>query len=80
MESGVTWTTKKSFIGKINLYFSTQKNLEIFLQKISKNFIENKNLEKIREKQKRISQKFLKIFYRKTTFIENEISKNFIFL
>ena len=72
MESGVTWTTKKSFIGKINLYFSTQKNLEIFLQKISKNFIENKNVEKIREKQKRISQKFLKIFYRKTTFIENE--------
>ena len=68
----MTWTTKKSFIEKINLYFSTQKNLEIFLQKISKNFIENKNLEKIREKQKQISQKFLKIFYRKTTFIENE--------
>lgn len=76
----MTWTTKKSFIEKINLYFSTQKNLEIFQQKISKNLIENKNLEKIREKQKRISQKFLKIFYRKTTFIENEISKNFIFL
>lgn len=72
MESGVTWTTKKSFIEKINLYFSTQKNLEIFQQKISKNLIENKNLEKIREKQKRISQKFFKIFYRKTTFIENE--------